>query len=100
MPAGSARATLLPPPCRLSAAANRRISILGTKASSIDNCELDMPGEDYATTEEEWDRHRDDIARLYLIENRPLRKVQQVMEAKFGFRATSVGPLAGMAKSS
>jgi hypothetical protein len=47
-----------------------------------------MPGEAYATTEEEWNRHRDDIARLYLTENRPLKEVQQIMEAKCGFRAT------------
>jgi hypothetical protein len=47
-----------------------------------------MPSGVYATSADEWNRHRDDIVRLYLTENRPLKEVQQIMDATFGFRAT------------
>lgn len=38
--------------------------------------------------QEDWDLHRNEIRRLYVNENLPLREVAQQMEKRFRFRAT------------
>jgi hypothetical protein len=39
-------------------------------------------------SQEDWDLHRNEIKRLYVEENLPLREVAQQMEKRFRFRAT------------
>ncbi|KAJ4248730.1 hypothetical protein NW762_012568 [Fusarium torreyae] len=49
-----------------------------------------MPGEvAYPTSGTDWENHRDAITRLYIAEDKPLREVRQIMENKFGFKATT-----------
>ena len=38
--------------------------------------------------QEDWDLHRNEIKRLYVDENLPLREVAREMEKRFRFRAT------------
>jgi hypothetical protein len=48
----------------------------------------DMSGEAYPKTPAEWESHRQAITHLYLTEGKPLKEVQQIMQARHGFKAT------------
>jgi len=39
-------------------------------------------------SQDDWDRHRNEIKRLYVDKNLPLREVARQMEKRFRFRAT------------
>ena len=43
-------------------------------------------------TKNDWDRHQEDIRRLYLSEKRELTEVMAIVEAQYGFKATLVFP--------
>jgi hypothetical protein len=42
----------------------------------------------YPTSGIDWEDHRDTIIRLYIVEDKPLSEVRQIMENKFRFKAT------------
>ncbi|KAJ3461259.1 hypothetical protein MRS44_009812 [Fusarium solani] len=42
----------------------------------------------YPTSRADWESRRDDIIRLYLTEDRPLREVRRILENEFHFKAT------------
>jgi hypothetical protein len=48
----------------------------------------DLSREAYPDTPAEWERHRQEISHLYLAEDKPLGEVQQIMQARHGFKAT------------
>jgi len=49
---------------------------------------LGPPLPNYPPTAEDWQTHRAIFTQLYNIENRTLKDVMQIMEGRFGFRAT------------
>jgi Clr5 domain len=47
-----------------------------------------MTEKHYKTSEEEWDRHKDIIRNLYVVENKTLGELMALMLRDHGFRAT------------
>ena len=41
-------------------------------------------------TKQDWERHQQDIQRLYLSEKRELMEVMKIVEVQYGFKATLV----------
>jgi hypothetical protein len=47
-----------------------------------------MPPSQHQPAPEEWESHREEIARLYVEERRKLREVMALMDERHSFRAT------------